>query len=106
MHLATLTSVEDEYQNDKGTNIQKCDFETDSGYTIPKWFNDGFMSDLIEFVEAADNIKFDPENTDTDIDLHDYVGKKVAIQVSHGKDKNNKIQAQIDNFYTADKVPF
>lgn len=108
MHIATLTEVEEPYFNAKGTTVQKVNFETDKGYSVPYWFNDKFMANLIEFVEAADNIKFDPEaeNTDVSIDLKNYIGKKLAIAVSHRKDDNNKIQAQIDNFFSADKVPF
>lgn len=107
MHLATLVAVDEPYLNDKGTEIQKADFETDQGYSVPKWFNDKFISDLFEFVEAADKIKFDANNfKETELDLRNYKGKKVAISVSHQKDKNNKVQAQIDNFFSADKVPF
>lgn len=107
MHLATLVAVDEPYINDKGTEIQKADFETDAGYSVPKWFNDKFVSDLFEFVEAADKIKFDANNfKEIELDLKRYVGKKVAISVSHQKDKNAKIQAQIDNFFSADKVPF
>lgn len=103
MHIATLVSVEKEYLNEKGTTVQRVDFDTDGGYSVPYWFNDKMTSSLIEFAEAADNVKLD---ADTSIELMDYKGKKVCLSVSHAKDKNNKIQAQIDNFYPSDKVPY
>lgn len=107
LHPATLVEAEEMYVSEKGAEVQKCIFETDAGYQVPVWFNDKVMSNLIEFVEAADKVKFDMENMEeVDINLKKYVGKKVYISVSHVKDKNNKIQAQIDNFYNSDKVPF
>jgi len=106
MHLFTLTEVEDEYFNEKGTKVQRVDFESDGGYIVPYWFNDKFSSNLLEFIQAADGITLDMNMEDLDIDLKDYKGKKVAGSVSHVKDKNNKIQAQIDNFFSPDKVPF
>lgn len=107
MHLATLVVAEEPYISEKGNETQKCDFETDQGYTISKWFNEKFTGDLFEFVAAADKIKFDATTfKETEIELKNYRGKKVAISVSHGKDKNGKVQANIDNFFSADKIPF
>lgn len=106
MHLATLTEVEDEYMNEKGTNIQKANFETDNGYIVPYWFNDKMPGPVFEFIGAADNITITEDNMPERINIKDYLHKRVAISVSHVKDKNNKIQAQIDNFFSADKVPF
>lgn len=106
MHLATLVEVEDEYLNEKGTNVQKCEFETDKGHIVPYWFNDKMVSAVLEFIAAADDIVLTEENMPSRIDLKDYKGKRVAISVSHTKDKNNKLQAQIDNFFSASKVPF
>lgn len=103
MHIATLITVDEQYLNEKGTTVQKVEFDTDSGYSIPYWFNDKMTSSLIEFAEAADNCKL---SEDTSIELKDYKGKKVCLSVSHAKDKNNKIQAQIDNFYSSEKVPY
>lgn len=104
IHKATLTLVEDVYYNEKGTEIQKCEFETEEGYIVPVWFNNKMLGPIIEFVEAADKVKL---TEDTSVDLKKYEGTgKVCISVSHIKDKNNKIQAQIDNFFSADKVPF
>jgi hypothetical protein len=106
-HLMTLIEVEDEYISAKGTNVQPALFETDSGYQIKTWFNDAVMRQLIEFVEAADNIKFNMEKMeDVSINLKEYVGKRVAGVVSPGTDKNGKPVVQIDNFYSAEKVPF
>jgi hypothetical protein len=107
MHVGTLVEVEEQYFNEKGTSVQKCVFETDAGYQVPVWFNDKVMSNLIEFVEAADKIKLDMATmADMDIRLENYKGRRVAFSVSHQKDKNNKMQSQIDNFFNADKVPF
>lgn len=107
MHIFTLVAVEEPYLSEKGNTVQKCDFESDKGYVVSKWFNNVFMGDLVEFVECADDINIDPEKmSDMDIELKDYIGKKVAGSVSHGKDKNNKMQANIDNFFSAKKVPF
>jgi hypothetical protein len=107
MFVTTLIEVEEPYVNDKGTTVQRANFETDAGHVVPKWFNDAVLRDLIEFVEAADHVKFDMETMeDLPIELKNYIGKKVAISVSHVKDKNNKVQAQIDNFFSADSVPF
>lgn len=106
MHIATLVEVEEEYYNEKGTQVQRANFETDKGYDISTWFNDKMPSFMYEFVAAADDVTLTEDNAPTNIDLKEYVGKKVAISVSHGKDKNNKVQAQIDNFFSAAKVPF
>lgn len=106
MYIATLIIVEEPYYNDKGTSIEKATFETDNGYEVPFWFNDKMPGLVYEFIGAADSITFNEDNVPTNIDLKEYVGKKVAISVSHKKDKNNKIQAQIDNFFSASKVPF
>jgi hypothetical protein len=109
MHIATLTEVEDTYFSEKGTEVQKANFETDKGYNIPMWFNgsDMGLGQILEFVQAADDVTFTADNmAELDINLKEYVGKKVCLSVSHGKDKNNKVQAQIDNFFSAKKVPF
>ena len=103
MHKATLIEVDESYFNEKGTEIEKATFETTKGHSVPYWFNNKMLSSVIEFVEAADNVKLE-ENTA--INLKDYIGKQVCISVSHRADKNNKPQAQIDTFYSADKVPF
>lgn len=104
MRLLTLTDVEKPYLNDKGTEIQKCDFEDSEGYIISNWFNDKMLDTLINFVESADNVKLDPENMPV-IELRDYIGKKVAASISHRK-VDDKMRTSIDEFYTADKVPF
>jgi hypothetical protein len=110
MHSFTLVKVNEPYlkEGKNGpTTVQQCDFESAEGYVVPVWFNTVVMSNLFEFVAAADNVVFDMEKfEDVDIELKDYVGKKVAASVSHRVDNNNKPQAQIDNFYSADKVPF
>jgi hypothetical protein len=105
MHVATLVEVEDEYMNDKGNTVQKCSFETLAGYFIPVWFNAKMPGPVFELVAAAEGITITEENMPSKIVLKDYIGKKVALSVSHAKDKNNKIQAQVDNFFNADKVP-
>lgn len=107
MHMMTVREVGDEYFNDNQTTVQQMDLETDKGYFVSTWFNNKFKSNIIEFVEAADRIKFTDESIkNVKIDLKNYVGKTVVGSVSHRKDKNNKIQAQIDNFFSSDKVPF
>jgi len=108
MHIVTLTQVEEPYFNEKGTAVQKVEFETDKGVVQPYWFHqtDMGLRSLIEFIEAADDIKLDSELPDTDIELRNYIGKKVCIATSMGKDKNGKNQINIDNFYSAKKVPF
>jgi hypothetical protein len=106
MHISTVISVEEPYYNDNKTLVQRMDLETASGHTLIKFFNNKFTSDIIEFVQAADNIVLGDDMGDMDVDLADYIGKKIAVAVSHGKDKNDKIQAQVVNFYPADKVPF
>lgn len=107
MHRATLITVDDEYFNDKGTSIQKCEFETENGHIVPFWFNDKMMGMILEFVSAADKTVITEDMlADMDIELREYKGKAVALSVSHVKDKNNKLQAQIDNFFNEDKVPF
>lgn len=109
MHLGFLAEVEDEYISDSKSKctVVPCTFETDAGFQVKVWFNDAVMSNLIEFIEAADNFKINMDNVDQlpAINLKDYIGKRVAFSVSHVKDKNNKIQAQIDNFFSADKAP-
>jgi hypothetical protein len=109
MHLGELVEVEEEYVSDKGATVQKCWFETNKGYQIPVWFNDKVMSNLFEFVEAADKIKLDMDTIEDmpPIDLKNYLHKPVAFSVSHNKsEKDGKIYTQIDNFFSADKVPF
>lgn len=109
MHLFTVVSTEKPYLNEKGTKIEKVDFETNEGYLVPIWFNDKMLDSLLKFVEAADNIRFDLEKDGDnlpEIELRDYVGKKVAGSVSHRKDNDGKPKAQIDEFFTADSVPF
>lgn len=107
MHIFTVTAVDEEYLNDNGTTVQRMEFESDKGYMVSTWFNNKFQSSVIEFVQAADKITFTEESIkNVKINLKDYLGKKVAGSVSHRKDNNNKIQAQIDNFFSADKVPF
>lgn len=107
MHIFTITKVGDEYLNDNGTTVQQMDLETDKGYIVSTWFNNKFQSNIIDFIQAVDKVTLTPETIkDLTIDLKDYQGKRVAGAVSHMKDKNNKIQAQIDNFFSADKVPF
>lgn len=109
MHLAELVEVEEEYVSEKsGATVQKCVFETNAGYQVPVWFNDKVMTNLFEFVEAADNIKLSMDTIDDmpPIDLKNYLHKKVAISVSHVKNDKNQIFPQIDNFFAADKVPF
>lgn len=107
MHIATLTEVGKPYFNDKQTEIQQCFFETEKGYTTPYWFNNKMVSSILEFVQAADKVTFDAATmAEMDIELSDYIGKKVAISVSHIKDKNGKLQSQIDNFFNSEAVPF
>lgn len=106
MHIATLTEVQDEYLKENGNTVQEVDFETDKGYIVKHWFNAKMMQDIIAFVQAADNVTFTEESLPDNLDLKEYKGKKVCISVSHAKDKNNKVQAQIDDFFSADKVPF
>lgn len=107
MHVFTLVTVEEMYLKPNGNSVQKCDFETDAGYTVPVWFNSVVMSNLFEFVAAADKVTFDLEKfEDMTIELKDYKGKKVAGSVSHRKTDDGKIVAQIDNFYEDGKVPF
>jgi hypothetical protein len=103
----TLVVVEEPYVSKKGATVQKCDFESEKGYTVSVWFNSAVMGNLYEFVEAADDAKFDPTKMgEIDLNLKEYIGKEVVGSVSHRKDDNGKVQAQIDNFYTVDKVPF
>lgn len=108
MHLAKLVTVEAPYFNEKQTEVQRVDFETDKGYSVPYWFNNKMTSSIFEFVQAADKVTFTPETMqEMEIELADYVGKEVAISVSHNKsEKDGKINCQIDNFYQAGKVPF
>lgn len=107
MHFATLVEVEEPYKSEKGVEVQKCVFETDKGYSVPVWFNDAVLANLIEFIGAADKVTFDLETMATmNIDLKKYKGKRVALSVSHVKDKNGKVQSQIDNFFNSDRVPF
>ena len=114
MHLVTAVSVGKEYLNDSGTQVQQVDFETTDGYIIPKWFwysvkKQMLDPDVLKFVQAADNITFDMEKDGDnlpEIELKDYEGKKVAVSVSHQKDNNGKVQPNIDEYFTADSVPF
>lgn len=120
MHLVTAVAVGKEYLNEGGTQVQQVDFETSEGYIVPKWFwysvkKQMLDPDVLKFVQAADNMTFDLEKISDDgegedalpeIELKDYEGKKVAISVSHQKDKNGKVQPNIDEFFTADSVPF
>lgn len=107
MHDFTLVVVEEPYLKPSGISVQKCDFETESGYSVPVWFNSVVMSNLFEFVAAADKITFDLEKfEDMIIELKDYKGKKVTGSVSHRKTDDGKVVAQIDNFYESGKVPF
>jgi len=106
MKLFTLINVETSYLKENGNEVQQCDFETDDGYIVPVWFNSKMLSTVLNFVQAADGIKFEIDDRLPEVELRDYLGKKVAGSVSHRKDDNGKIQAQIDEFFTADKVPF
>lgn len=108
MHAATLIEVEAAYvKPDNGNTVQKCDFETDAGYVISAWFNAKMMASLFEFVQAADKVTFNLETMeDMSIELKEYKGKRVTISVSHVKNKDGKINAQIDNFYEEGKIPF
>lgn len=109
LHLFTVVEVEDEYENAKGTTVQKVNFESEKGYQISYWFNDAMLSSVIEFISAADNINLDMETfAGMQVNLKDYVGKKFAGNVVHEKRKDggNKVNAVIENFYSADKVPF
>lgn len=107
MHIATLTEVEEPYISPKsGCDVQKVVFETSKGYSVPNWFNSTVLGPLFEFIEAADNIKFDVDNMkEISVDLKKYIGKKVCISVSHRKE-DGKVYAQVDSFFSADKVPF
>lgn len=107
MHALTLITVDEPYKKPSGIEVQKCEFETDNGHVVPVWFNSTVMTNLFEFVAAADKVAFNVETfTDTEVDLKDYKGKKVAGSVSHRKTDDGKIVAQIDNFYEDGKVPF
>lgn len=107
MHIFELITVDEPYLKDNGVTVQKCEFESDTGHIVPVWFNSSVMDNMFEFVQAADKITLNPETMgEMEIELKDYLHKKVAGMVSHGPDKNGKIQHQIDNFYNADKVPF
>lgn len=107
MHTFTLTVVEEPYVSGKGASVQKCDFETDAGYTVSTWFNDKVMQNLFEFVAAADKVTFKLEDfVETKVELKDYKGKRVCGSVSHRKTDEGKIVSQIDNFYEEGKVPF
>lgn len=107
MHNFTLTVVEEMYIKPSGVSVQKCDFETDAGYTVSVWFNSTVMTNLFEFVVAADKITFDLEKfEEMNIELKDYKGKKVSGSVSHRKTDDGKLVSQIDNFYEDSKVPF
>jgi hypothetical protein len=111
MHSFTLTTIDEPYlktaKNGTATTVQKCDFETNEGYTVSVWFNSVVMQNLFEFVAAADKVAFKLEDfTDTDVELKDYLNKKVSGSVSHRKTDDGKIVAQIDNFYIDGKVPY
>jgi hypothetical protein len=108
MHLGELIEVEEEYISEKGAQVQKCSFETKAGYLVPVWFNDKVMTNLFEFIEAADNVKLNMDTIDDmpPINLKEYLHKPVAFSVSHVKNDKNQIFTQIDNFFSADKVPF
>lgn len=114
MHLFTVVSVGKEYLNEAGTQVQQVDFESQEGYIVPKWFwyspkKQMLDPDVIKFVQAVDNITFNVEKDGDDmpeIKLEEYIGKKFAGSVSHQKDNNGKPQANIDEYFTADAVPF
>ena len=107
---ATLVKVYPEYLKESKQGpmtVQQLDFETKKGYTVPTWFNSVMMGNLFEFVAAADKVVFDPDTfAEVEIELKDYVGKEVVISVSHGKTKEGRVVAQIDNFYMVGQVPF
>lgn len=106
-HSFTLVNLEEPYVKPSGISVQKAEFESSAGYVVPTWFNSTVMANLFEFVAAADKVKFDMESfEDTEIELKNYLGKKVAGSVSHRKTDDGKIVAQIDNFYEDGKVPF
>jgi hypothetical protein len=107
MHSFTLVNVEAQYLKPNGVSVQKCDFETESGYSVSTWFNSSVMANLFEFVAAADKVTFDLEKfEEMEIKLEDYKGKKVSGSVSHRKTDDGKLVSQIDNFYEEGKVPF
>lgn len=107
MRVFTLVATGKPYKNEKGTTIEQADFESDDGYIVPFWFNDKMMGEVLKFVQAADGITFDTEGEDLpEINIKDYIGKKVACEIVHGKDNNNKTVAQISDWFTADSVPF
>lgn len=107
MTKGELVKVGEQYVSAKGATVQQADFETEKGYSVSVWFNDKVMANLFEFVAAADKVTFDPDNMqETEIDLKDYLHKPVVFNVSHRKTDDGKVVAQIDNFYSADKVPF
>lgn len=108
MHIAAITECEEPYYSEKNILTQKVWFETQKGYTIATWFNASVQANQIEFMEAADKVKFDMDSfKGTSFDPKNYIGKPVCISVSHQKSqKDGKIYAQIDNFFSADKVPF
>jgi hypothetical protein len=108
---ATLVKVYPPYlktaKNGEAMTVQQADFETKKGYTVATWFNSIVMTNIFEFVAAADKVTFDPDTfADVDIELKDYVGKEVVISVAHGKTDAGRIVAQIDNFYQTGQVPF
>lgn len=107
MHLFTLVAVEEPYLKTNGCTVQKCDFESDKGYSVSVWFNSTVMANLFDFVAAADKVTFDLEKfEDTAIELKDYKGKQVTGSISHRKLDDGKLVAQIDNFYEEGKVPY
>ncbi len=107
---ATVVKVYEPYIKESKSGpmtVQQIDLETEKGYTVPTWFNSVMMGNLLEFVAAADKVVFNPDTMEeVDVDLKDYNGKEVVISVSHGKTKEGRVVAQIDNFYTEGQVPF
>lgn len=105
MNIFTLVTVDDAYTNAKGTMVQKADFESEDGYCVSFWFNDKMLGMIIEFVAAADDV--DAMGIDAgDIELKDYLDKKVAAMIVHSKDDKGKLQASIENFFSTSKIPF
>lgn len=106
MHNFTLITVKESYLKPNGVTVQETEFETDAGYIVKVFFNSTVMTNLFEFVAAADKITFDLTTfEDMEIELKDYIGKKVSGSVSH-ETREGKTYAGIDNFYQEGKVPF
>lgn len=107
MREFTLVTVKESYiKQANGVTVQETEFESTDGYTVKVFFNSAVLSNLFEFVAAADKVTFDPANfADREIELKDYIGKKVAGSVSHTV-REGKTYPGIDNFYQEGKVPF